>query len=103
MPAMSETKDAEKLSVYESHPPAWLPTFHGSADLGIAVFSVNNCLLTHKISLGYPGFHPPRPGHDEDVLTENSVKIGYILSQSVSVSLPYHKRATRAGVTVVTY
>ncbi|PPQ98440.1 hypothetical protein CVT24_004119 [Panaeolus cyanescens] len=64
---MSEKKDTEKPTVYQSHPPAWLPTFHASADLG------------------FPGFHPPRPGRDEDVLTENNVKLGYILSQSVSV------------------
>ena len=38
------------------------------------------CLL-----LGYPGFHPPRPGQDEDKLSENNIKNGFILGQPVSV------------------
>lgn len=35
--------------------------------------------------LGYPGFHPPRPGQDEDTLSENNIKNGFILGQPVSV------------------
>ncbi|KAJ7251846.1 hypothetical protein B0H12DRAFT_1202710 [Mycena haematopus] len=41
----------DPLPLYESRPPDWLPKAHVSADLG------------------YTGFHPPRPGQDEDVLT----------------------------------
>ncbi|KAF9567913.1 hypothetical protein CPC08DRAFT_813741 [Agrocybe pediades] len=61
-----ETK-AEPLSVYESHPPEWLPKIHGTANLG------------------YIGFHPPRPGQDEDSLSETNVKNGFILAQPVAV------------------
>ncbi|KAF8170267.1 hypothetical protein K438DRAFT_1982787 [Mycena galopus ATCC 62051] len=53
------------LPLYESHPPDWLPKAHVSADLG------------------YTGFHPPRPGKDEDILTTDNVKNGYILPQFV--------------------
>ncbi|KAJ7039194.1 hypothetical protein C8F04DRAFT_1087468 [Mycena alexandri] len=49
----------EILPVYESHPPDWLPKSHISADLG------------------YTGFHPPRPGQDEDVLTAENVRNGF--------------------------
>ncbi|KAJ7128929.1 hypothetical protein C8R43DRAFT_1026393 [Mycena crocata] len=55
------------LPLYESHPPDWLPKAHGSADLG------------------YTGFHPPRPGQDEDVLTAENVRNGFILPQFVKV------------------
>ncbi|KAJ7782856.1 hypothetical protein B0H16DRAFT_1494639 [Mycena metata] len=49
----------EILPLYESHPPDWLPKSHVSADLG------------------YTGFHPPRPGQDEDVLTAENVRNGF--------------------------
>ncbi|CAA7259196.1 unnamed protein product [Cyclocybe aegerita] len=62
-----DEKQAAALPVYELHPPGWLPKIHGEADLG------------------YPGFHPPRPGQDEDVLSETNIKNGFILSQPVSV------------------
>ncbi|KAF8160920.1 hypothetical protein B0H34DRAFT_795767 [Crassisporium funariophilum] len=67
---MREKKDEKQsvvLPIYESHPPSWLPKIHGSADLG------------------YAGFHPPRPGQDEDVLSGKNVKDGFILGQPVSV------------------
>ncbi|KAF9484513.1 hypothetical protein BDN70DRAFT_872547 [Pholiota conissans] len=66
---MRETTDGVKIELpaYESHPPSWLPKIHGSADLG------------------YAGFHPPRPGQAEDVLSDSNVKNGYILGQAVSV------------------
>ncbi|KAG6920074.1 hypothetical protein DXG01_010142 [Tephrocybe rancida] len=51
--------------IYESHPPAWLPKVHGSADLG------------------YLGFYPPRAGQEEDLLTETNVKNGFTLNQQV--------------------
>ena len=34
---------------------------------------------------GYVGFHPPRPGQDEDSLSEINVKNGFILGQPVVV------------------
>ncbi|KAF8972899.1 hypothetical protein BDZ97DRAFT_2053658 [Flammula alnicola] len=67
---MREKKDEVQsvdLPVYESQPPAWLPKIHASADLG------------------YVGFHPPRPGQDEDGLSDTNVKNGFILNQAVSV------------------
>jgi mediator of RNA polymerase II transcription subunit 12 len=35
--------------------------------------------------LGYLGFHPPRPGQDEDLLTDSNVKQGFILGSQVNV------------------
>ncbi|KAF5370753.1 hypothetical protein D9758_002110 [Tetrapyrgos nigripes] len=52
--------------VYESYPPNWLPLSHKHADIG------------------YPGFFPPRPGQDEDVLSEYNVKNGYQLPSAIS-------------------
>ncbi|KAF9528525.1 hypothetical protein CPB83DRAFT_314750 [Crepidotus variabilis] len=62
-----EEKQAEPLPVYESHPPGWLPKLHASADVG------------------YPGFHPPRPRQDEDVLTTATIKDGLPYKLPVSV------------------
>lgn len=88
---MREKKDGQQASdlpVYESHPPEWLPKIHGSADLGGAPrwqsFSSISLLIIYLS--GYAGFHPPRPGQDEDALSEPNVKNGYILAQAVSVS-----------------
>lgn len=47
--------------IYESQPPPWLPKSHRTADVG------------------YPGFHPPRPGQDEDVLSDKHIKEGFML------------------------
>ncbi|KAF5322492.1 hypothetical protein D9619_001365 [Psilocybe cf. subviscida] len=55
------------LPAYEAHPPQWLPKIHAEADLG------------------YVGYHPPKPGQEEDALSENNVKNGYHLAQPVSV------------------
>ncbi|KAJ6602183.1 hypothetical protein B0H10DRAFT_2167359 [Mycena sp. CBHHK59/15] len=55
------------LPLYESHPPDWLPKAHASADLG------------------YTGFHPPRPGQDEDVLSTANVKNGFTVPAAVAV------------------
>lgn len=44
------------------------------------------------IPLGYVGFHPPRPGQDEDTLSESNVKNGFILGQPVAVGS--HKTPT---------
>ncbi|KAF8638047.1 hypothetical protein AX16_010679 [Volvariella volvacea WC 439] len=59
------TTTATSLPLYESHPPYWLPRAHLTADLG------------------YPGFHPPRPGQEEDVLTESNVRNGFTLNPQV--------------------
>ncbi|EFI28177.1 hypothetical protein CC1G_14204 [Coprinopsis cinerea okayama7 len=68
---MREKKDERRstpaLPVYKSQPPVWLPTIHGTADLG------------------YPAFYPPRPGQDEDVLSASNIKNGFLLPQPVSV------------------
>ncbi|KAJ7755754.1 hypothetical protein DFH07DRAFT_490213 [Mycena maculata] len=53
------------LPLYESQPPDWLPKAHVSADLG------------------YTGFHPPRPGQDEDVLTTKNIQNGFTLPKFV--------------------
>lgn len=36
-------------------------------------------------SLGYSGFHPPRPGQDEDVMSQTNIKNGFIVGDSVPV------------------
>ncbi|KAF9268799.1 hypothetical protein L218DRAFT_984144 [Marasmius fiardii PR-910] len=56
----------QDLPAYESHPPEWLPQAHNEVDLG------------------YSGFHPPRPGQEEDLLSENNVKNGYHLGFTVT-------------------
>ncbi|KAG7090909.1 hypothetical protein E1B28_009986 [Marasmius oreades] len=56
----------QDLPAYESHPPEWLPKAHNEVDLG------------------YAGFHPPRPGQEEDLLSENNVKNGYHLGLTVT-------------------
>jgi hypothetical protein len=38
-------------------------------------------------SSGHPGFHPPCPGQDEDVLSDKHVKDGFLLPLAVPVSL----------------
>ncbi|KIK68882.1 hypothetical protein GYMLUDRAFT_67582 [Collybiopsis luxurians FD-317 M1] len=55
------SSDNVTLPVYQLHPPEWLPKTHSTADLG------------------YPNFHPPRPGQDEDILSETNVKEGLTL------------------------
>nr|GAT57732.1 predicted protein [Mycena chlorophos] len=55
----------QPLPLYQSQPPDWLPKAHASADIG------------------YPGFHPPRPGQDEDVLTGENIRNGYTIPQFV--------------------
>ncbi|KAF9231909.1 hypothetical protein BU15DRAFT_55624 [Melanogaster broomeanus] len=57
------------LPIYESHPPSWIPPSHKSADVG------------------YPGFHPPHPGQDEDFLSESNIKTGFLLSPYVQSEL----------------
>lgn len=39
--------------------------------------------MFHK---GYAGFHPPRPGQDEDVMSQTNVKNGFVIGESVPVS-----------------
>ncbi|KAJ8455905.1 hypothetical protein ONZ45_g18844 [Pleurotus djamor] len=58
--------NASPLPVYDSRPPPWLPKAHKHGELG------------------YPGFHPPRPGQDEDILSEQNVKNGFVADHPVS-------------------
>jgi len=44
--------------------------------------------------LGYIGFHPPRPGQDEDNLSETNIKNGFILAQPVAVSASFLSQLT---------
>ncbi|KAF5388867.1 hypothetical protein D9757_005681 [Collybiopsis confluens] len=53
------------MAVYELQPPEWLPKTHNTADLG------------------YPNFHPPRPGQDEDILSEVNLKNGFVMPQVI--------------------
>ncbi|KAI6169577.1 hypothetical protein EDD17DRAFT_1784529, partial [Pisolithus thermaeus] len=49
----------DPLPIYECHPPAWVPSTHRVADVG------------------YPGFDPPHPGQEEDVLSDVNIKAGF--------------------------
>ncbi|KAI6121312.1 hypothetical protein F5141DRAFT_1186585 [Pisolithus sp. B1] len=49
----------DPLPIYECHPPAWVPSTHRIADVG------------------YPGFDPPHPGQEEDVLSDVNIKVGF--------------------------
>ncbi|OAX39947.1 hypothetical protein K503DRAFT_781763 [Rhizopogon vinicolor AM-OR11-026] len=53
--------EQEPSPIYESQPPTWLPKSHRTADVG------------------YPDYHPPCPGQDEDVLSDKHVKDGFLL------------------------
>ncbi|TRM70308.1 hypothetical protein BD626DRAFT_448794 [Schizophyllum amplum] len=59
--------DSERdAPTYECVPPAWLPQLHCTGDLG------------------YTGFYPPKPGQDEDQLSEANVKKGFQHEQIVA-------------------
>ncbi|KAL1675939.1 hypothetical protein EV122DRAFT_280599 [Schizophyllum commune] len=59
--------DSERdAPTYECVPPPWLPQVHRTADLG------------------YTGFYPPKPGQDEDLLTESNIKKGFQLGHAVA-------------------
>jgi mediator of RNA polymerase II transcription subunit 12 len=74
--------------VYDSRPPLWLPKIHASGDLGKEQFILPLVFNTsHRFFLGYPGFHPPRPGQDEDVLSEANIKNGFTIGYSIPVCL----------------
>ncbi|KAJ3761793.1 hypothetical protein EV360DRAFT_37070 [Lentinula raphanica] len=60
------SSDDATPSIFQLHPPEWLPKTHNSADLG------------------YPNFYPPRPGQEEDILSESNVRNGFALPQVVS-------------------
>ncbi|GLB37302.1 putative transcription mediator complex subunit Med12 [Lyophyllum shimeji] len=66
MPEAKDDANGSAPPIYESHPPAWLPNVHSSADLG------------------YLGFYPPRAGQDEDLLSEANVKNGFVLGKPVA-------------------
>ena len=83
----------EPLQIYRSTPPDWLPKIHSHADLGQfhpAAFrllpSIHETAIANGI-VGFHGFQPPRPGQEEDVLSQFNVKNGIsIPSASVGVS-----------------
>jgi len=58
MMADNPANNNEPLQTYHSAPPSWLPKIHSHADLG------------------YHGFQPPRPGQEEDILSQSNVKNG---------------------------
>ncbi|KAJ2931312.1 hypothetical protein H1R20_g5848, partial [Candolleomyces eurysporus] len=63
----NDKQPVANLPIYHPEPPPWLPPIHGEGDLG------------------YPGFQPPRPGQDEDVMSATNIKNGYMLPQPVAV------------------
>jgi mediator of RNA polymerase II transcription subunit 12 len=73
--------------IYESLPPPWLPKSHRTADVGEHPRLCKHLPNHSYACLGYPGFHPPRPGQDEDVLSDKHIKDGFLLPLPVPVSL----------------
>lgn len=68
----------EPLQIYHSAPPDWLPKIHSHADLG----QFHLAALQPHLSTGSPGYHgfqPPRPGQEEDDLSQSNVKNGIAL------------------------
>lgn len=86
MPSGLGENDRNSMPVYESHPPAWLPKTHASADLGMYTYTIHYEKLIFLRRIGYSGFHPPRPGQDEDVMSPANVKNGFIIGDPVPVS-----------------
>jgi mediator of RNA polymerase II transcription subunit 12 len=83
----------EPLQIYRSAPPDWLPKLHSQADLG--QFHPAALQLSHSIHetaavngiVGFHGFQPPRPGQEEDILSQSNVKNGIAIpSASVGVA-----------------
>ncbi|CAG8718558.1 11466_t:CDS:2, partial [Acaulospora colombiana] len=59
MPPSSSKSGQEPSVTYESKPPEWTVP------------------ATRNGDLGYHGFYPPRPGQDEELLTDNTILFGY--------------------------
>lgn len=66
-------KRAETSSV---KPPPWQAPYHRTADLGM-LSPLYRLLISDFVFPGYPDFHPPRPGQEEDSMAEAYVKQGY--------------------------
>jgi mediator of RNA polymerase II transcription subunit 12 len=64
-PQGKTSTDSDALPLYKCQAPHWLPPLHAGADLG------------------YVGFHPPHPGQEEDILSENNVKNGFSVNHHV--------------------
>jgi mediator of RNA polymerase II transcription subunit 12 len=79
--------EQEPPPIYESQPPTWLPKSHRTADVGEPRDILMKSYPIIFIHTGYPGFHPPCPGQDEDVLSDKHVKDGFLLPLPVPVSL----------------
>jgi len=85
---MNHDKPEQDLPpIYESQPPTWLPKTHKSADVGEPCHTTSKPYRIIFIHTGYPNFHPPCPGQDEDVLSDKHIKDGFLLSLPVPVSL----------------
>lgn len=79
----------DKPAIYQSVPPKWLPTSSTSGDLGERLYldqlsDVSNISHTRNLQ-GFPGFYPPYPGQEEDLLTDSNVKSGFTLKHVVNV------------------
>ncbi|KAJ4468328.1 hypothetical protein J3R30DRAFT_3305964 [Lentinula aciculospora] len=75
------SSDSATPPVFQLHPPEWLPKTHNSADLG------------------YPNFHPPCPGQEEDVLSESNLKNGFVLPQVVLVLVKAETWSSQPSIT----
>lgn len=63
----SAQKKDDVVTPYHQEPPAWRPLLHpGSASLGV------------------PDYHPPRPGQEEDQMSDTHVKHGMQAKQIIS-------------------
>jgi len=80
------TGGQDPIVKYEAEPPAWLTTSHSTADLGQS-FPCSITVRTLTLRTGYPGFHPPRPDQEEDLLSDHNVKQGYSAAQVIGVRI----------------
>ena len=88
----------EALQIYRSAPPDWLPKIHSHADLGqfhltapLLFPSIHRTVVVNGV-VGFHGFQPPRPGQEEDILSQSNVKNG-IAIPSASVGVPFARIA----------
>ena len=96
--ADSTANNSEPLQIYHSAPPDWLPKIHSHADLGqfrltaLQLFpSIHETATVNGIA-GFHGFQPPRPGQEEDILSQSNVKNG-IAIPSASVGEPFTRES----------
>jgi len=63
---MADGTGSLPIQLWRSAPPGWLDRTHASSDLG------------------YPGFHPPRPGQEEDLLSDKYIRDGFSSASNVA-------------------